>query len=96
MLRVLICCSGCRKQTRVWASSRAFAGHHLVNHKYVCSLIIQYLMFGHRLVHAFTAAGCLPSQYTRFSKFAEMGVVGKGYIGKGQCGLHFRSCMHAT
>ena len=36
-----------------------------------------------RLVHAFTAAGVLPSQYKRMSAFAEMGAVGKQYIDKG-------------
>ena len=33
-----------------------------------------------RLVHAFTCAGILPSQYIHFSKFATIGVVGKWYI----------------
>ena len=37
-----------------------------------------------RLVHAFTAAGVLPSQYKRMSAFAEMGAVGKQYIDKGR------------
>ena len=36
-----------------------------------------------RLIHAFTAAGVLPSQYKRMSAFAEMGAVGKNYIDKG-------------
>ena len=36
----------------------------------------------HTLVHAFTAAGVLPSQYKRMSAFAEMGAVGKNYIDK--------------
>ena len=36
-----------------------------------------------RLVHAFTSAGVLPSQYKRMSMFAEMGVVGRGYIDQG-------------
>ena len=30
-----------------------------------------------RLIHAFTCAGILPSQYMHFSKFATLGVVGK-------------------
>ena len=37
----------------------------------------------YRIVHAFTAAGCLPSQYYRLGMFAEMGVVGKWYVDKG-------------
>lgn len=37
----------------------------------------------YRLVHAFTSAGVLPSQYKRMSMFAKMGVVGKGYIDRG-------------
>lgn len=37
----------------------------------------------YRLVHAFTAAGIIPSQYIHLSSFAEMGVVGKWYINNG-------------
>ena len=37
----------------------------------------------YRLVHAFTAAGVLPSQYKQMSTFAEVGTIGKQYINKG-------------
>ena len=36
-----------------------------------------------RFVHAFTAAGILPSQYLHFSQFASIGIVGKWYIQQG-------------
>ena len=37
-----------------------------------------------RLVHAFTCAGILPSQYIHFCQFATLGVVGKWYIQQGE------------
>ena len=37
-----------------------------------------------RLVHAFTCAGILPRQYTKFSKFAELSVVGKLFSKRGE------------
>ena len=86
VLRVKFVCAKCHKQTRIWSSSRIFSGHYLVNQKY----IPVYYMCGYdhgllvrRLVHAFTSAGVLPSQYKRMSMFAEMGVVGRGYIDQG-------------
>ena len=36
-----------------------------------------------RLVHAFTSAGILPSQYVQFSLFASIGMVGKWYLQQG-------------
>ena len=36
-----------------------------------------------RMVHAFTCAGVLPSQYTNMMKFAGIGFVGEGYINQG-------------
>lgn len=41
-----------------------------------------------RLVHAFTAAGIIPSQYTHFSTFAELGVVGKWYTSNGKLHIY--------
>ena len=35
------------------------------------------------MVHGFTCAGVLPTQYIKFSEFAGMGHVGHGYIKKG-------------
>ena len=46
-----------------------------------------------RLVHAFTTAGIIPSQYTHFSMFAELGVVGKWYINNGMLCIHIRHCL---
>jgi len=37
----------------------------------------------HRVIHSFTAAGILPSQYTNLSRFAGLGTVGGGYITQG-------------
>ena len=43
------------------------------------------IYYVNRIVHAFTAAGVLPSQYKRMSTFARMGKIGKNYINKGYC-----------
>lgn len=66
VLRAKFRCQVC-KQTKSWASSRIIGGHYLVNQ---------------RLVHGFTAAGILPSQYIHFSSFSRIGVVGQWYINK--------------
>lgn len=64
------------------------AGHYLVNQKYVVvvlrtiNFIITWLLL-FRMVHAFTCAGMLPSQYTHLSEFAGVGVVGHAYIRRG-------------
>ena len=53
----------------------------------VCARFISYMLLQLlllcRLVHAFTAAGILPSQYMKFSDFATLGNVGKWYIQQG-------------
>ena len=36
----------------------------------------------YRLVHSFTCAGMLPVQYSKFSQFAELGVLGTSYISR--------------
>ena len=36
-----------------------------------------------RMVHGFTCAGVLPSQYTNLTKFAGLGTVGQSYIRRG-------------
>ena len=38
-----------------------------------------------RLVHGFTCAGVLPTQYTKFARFSGIGSVGHGYIRQGNC-----------
>ena len=57
-----------------------------MNQKYVVVLrntwCIHY-SFVYRMVHAFTCAGILPSQYTHLSMFSGMGIVGHGYIRQG-------------
>ena len=35
------------------------------------------------MIHAFTYSGVLPSQYTRYSEFSGIGVVGHNYVQKG-------------
>lgn len=41
-------------------------------------------MNSYRVIHAFTSAGVLPSQYCHFSTFAGLGRVGGAYIKHGQ------------
>ena len=45
------------------------------------------------MVHSFTCAGILPSQYIHFSKFAGIGVVGHGYIKHGMFLSFFCLCV---
>ena len=47
-----------------------------------------------RLVHAFTCAGILPSQYISFCNFAGMGVVGHWYIRQGKKCVNMSLCEH--
>ena len=42
--------------------------------------LIYYLPLVFRLIHGFTCAGILPTQYLHFSHFAGIGVVGKAGI----------------
>ncbi|XP_064383612.1 uncharacterized protein LOC135332186 isoform X1 [Halichondria panicea] len=65
VIRVLYSCRHCRHQKRSWSSSRVFGGHFLVNQK---------------MVHSFTCAGIIPSQYIHLSMFAGLGTVGHAYI----------------
>ena len=51
----------------------------------VDSIILLYHNLVDRLVHAFTCAGILPSQYVHFSQFSGLGVVGKWFINQGDC-----------
>ena len=43
------------------------------------------ILFYNRLVHSFTCAGMLPVQYTKFTQFAGLGVLGTSYILRGMC-----------
>ena len=58
----------------------------MVNQKYVflychiCGVVTRTFL---RLVHAFTAAGLLLSQYTHFSQSTGIGSVGYWYMSKG-------------
>ena len=86
--RVQFTCSKCQ-HTRTWASSPVFGGQYLVNQRYCLKRILYtrvFMLYVHsmrRLVHAFTSAGILPSQYTRFCNFAHIGKMGYWYLGKG-------------
>ncbi|KAL5487001.1 hypothetical protein EMCRGX_G019553 [Ephydatia muelleri] len=64
IVQIRFVCPHC-KVARTWASSRVLAGHYLASQK---------------LIHAFTCAGMLPSQFINFCKFAEIGVVSNKYI----------------
>ena len=50
---------------------------------YVCVIIQIYFLMCTRVVHSFTCAGILPTQYLKFSMFAGMGRVGHKYMEKG-------------
>ena len=98
-MRLLFKCQRCRLEKRTWSSSRVFGGHYLLNQKlvlflcvcecvcvylvYVCMIIQIYFLMCTRVVHSFTCAGILPTQYLKFSMFAGMGRVGHKYMEKG-------------
>ena len=99
-LRVVFTCRRCRRKWS-WSSSRVFANHYLVNQKLV--------VYGHhikwcsscRLVHSFTCAGKLPVQYSKFSRFAGLGVLGTSYLSHGNFWSKFSEflhveCLHCT
>lgn len=64
VLRVQFQCQRCRRK-QWWASSRTLGGRYLINQK---------------IVHAFTCAGILPSQYIHFTTHANLGTLGPYYI----------------
>ena len=78
---------------RTWSSSGVFASHYLVNQKYVSLilLIVSTLYYLYRLLHSFTCAGMLPVQYSKFSQFAELGVLGTSYISRSMLLLSYYS-----
>ena len=51
-----------------------------------------YILTIPRMVHAFTCAGVLPTQYIKMSTFAGIGHVGHGYMKKGN-GLWIDYCL---
>ena len=60
--------------------------HYLANQKLVILMVIYiYHCYYYRMVHAFTSAGILPSQYINMSSFAAIGTVGHAYINQGIC-----------
>lgn len=88
MLRVLFSCRRCHRQRRTWSSSRVLSGLYLANQKYVLVSQLDWLhchLYYYRLVHGFTCAGVLPTQYINFAKFSGIGSVGHGYIRQGNC-----------
>jgi hypothetical protein len=64
VLRVEIQCVQC-KSKKLWASSRVFGGRYLINQK---------------IIHSFTCAGIIPSQYIHICNFADIGTNAKWYI----------------
>ena len=92
-MRIRFVCPHC-KVARTWASSRVLAGHYLASQKQVAMLmycttcqhlvIILLALHACRLIHAFTCADMLPSQFMNFCKFAEIGVVSCKYIHSGR------------
>ena len=87
-MRIRFVCPHC-KVARTWASSRVLAGHYLASQTQVamlmyCTTIILLALHACRLIHAFTCAGMLPSQFINFCKFAEIVVVSNKYIHSGR------------
>ena len=71
------------KVDHTWASSRVLEGHYLASQKQVHVAMFMLALHACRLVHGFTYAGMLPSQFINFCKFAEIGVVSNKYIQAG-------------
>ena len=49
----------------------------------VCMTCVTYMYITCRLVHGFTCAGVLPTQYINFARFADLGRMGHAYIRQG-------------
>ena len=63
---------------------------------HICGVVTRTYL---RLVHAFTATGILPTQYTHFSQFAGIGSVSYWYMSKGtyDCeGCFVMNCCHVS
>ena len=91
VLRLLFTCQRFKLEKRTWSSSRVFGARYLLNQKsvlyiysYMCIIYIHCWFVYSRLVHSFTCAGILPTQYLKFCKFAGMGHVGYRYMEKGK------------
>ena len=90
VMRAEFRCSKTPLHIRTWASSTVFGGHYLVNQKYILgyrSSIIHVTIMANillcRLVHSFTSAGMIPTQYIKFGEISGLGHVSKSYIQDG-------------
>ena len=92
-MRLLFTCQRCGLEKRTWASSRTFGARYLLNQKLVffgvglhlkkrLHLQLNYIIC--RVVHGFTCAGILPTQYLKFATFTGMGQVGHRYMERGK------------
>ena len=68
-----------------WVSSRLLGGRYLINQKFVrdAMLLQCLLILFPRMIHSFTCAGVLPSQYIHLCANANLGNVGSRYIASG-------------
>ena len=85
VIRLQFRCRRCHQFKRTWSSSRVFAGHYVINQKYIDTLFLLCINFTFldRLVHSFTCAGILQSQYIKLTSFARLGIIQNGYIRHG-------------
>lgn len=98
-MRTCFCCRRCHAEKRTWSSSRVFGARYLLNQKLVCMFFIFNFEhdFNRRMVHSFTSAGILPTQYMKLSMFAGIGVVKHGYMSKGIYWTYFcPSLLHES
>ena len=73
-------CQQC-KQKQWWASSRTLGGRYPRSKFLSCTRDTEIIF---RIVHAFTCAGILPSQYIHFTTRANLGTLGPWYISLGE------------
>lgn len=64
-----------------------------MNQKYVFSFLCTVASYHccHRMVHSFTCAGVLQTQYEKLSSFAGLGTLRNCYVRQG---IHIRFCLH--
>ncbi len=65
-----------------------------IRSNYLAAPSLYWLIYSYRMVHSFTCAGIIPSQYIHLSMFAGLGTVGHAYIRRGIYGT--KTCTSLT
>ena len=96
VVRLQFRCRRCQQYKKTWSSSRIFSAHYLVNQKYAFITMYNYIhhfSYLFRLIHSFTCAGLLQTQYIKFCQSAGLGTVQNGFIRHGTFIIFTHNCV---